>query len=90
MLQQQPPLGANPVGPNLVTHTMISTGKDLEKPRPYAPFSPRVPTQGDIDTIAGAIEMLEEQNSVLRHIVDNIVQDRYQGLSQTSIADGLS
>jgi hypothetical protein len=34
--------------------------------------------------------MLEEQNSVLRHIVDNILQDHYQGLSQTSLTDGLS
>jgi hypothetical protein len=34
--------------------------------------------------------MLEEQNSVLSHIVDNILQDRYPGLSQTSLTDGLS
>jgi hypothetical protein len=32
MLQQQPPLGANPDGPSLVAQTMNSTGKDLEKP----------------------------------------------------------
>jgi hypothetical protein len=51
---------------------------------------PRVLTQGDIDTIASAIEMLEEQNLVLSHVVDNILQDRYQGLSQTSLKDGLS
>jgi hypothetical protein len=38
--QQQPPLGANPHGPNLVTQTMNSTGKDLEKPQPYASCSP--------------------------------------------------
>jgi hypothetical protein len=69
---------------------MISTGKDPEKPQPYESSSPRVPTQGDIDTIAGAIEMLEEQNSLLSHFVDNILQDRYQGLSQTSLTDGLS
>jgi hypothetical protein len=81
MLQQQPPLGANPGGPNLVAQTMNSIGKDLEKPQPFEYCSPRVPTQGDIDTIAGAIEMLGEQNSVLSHIVDNILQDHYQGLS---------
>jgi hypothetical protein len=69
---------------------MNTTEKDLEKPRLYESFSPPVPTQGDIDTIAGAIEMLEEQNSVLSHIVDNILQDRYQGLSQTSLTDDLS
>jgi hypothetical protein len=34
--------------------------------------------------------MLEEQNLVLGHIVGNILQDRYQGLSQTSLTDGLS
>jgi hypothetical protein len=56
---------------------MISTGKDSEKPQPYESCSPRVPTQGDIDIIAGAIEILEEQNAVLRQIVDNIFQDRY-------------
>jgi hypothetical protein len=52
---------------------MVSTGKDLEKPRSYGSYSPLVPTQGDIETIAGAIEMLEEQNSVLSHIVDNVL-----------------
>jgi hypothetical protein len=69
---------------------MNSTGKDLEKPQPFEYCSHQVPTQGDIDTITGAIEMLEEQNSVLSHIVDNILQDRYQVLSQTSLTDGLS
>jgi hypothetical protein len=34
--------------------------------------------------------MFEEQNSVLSHIVDNILQDRYKELSQTSLTDGLS
>jgi hypothetical protein len=34
--------------------------------------------------------MLEEQNSALSHIMDNILQDRYQRLSQTSLTDGLS
>jgi hypothetical protein len=40
MLQQQPPLGANPDGPNLVAQTMNSTGKDLEKPQPFEYCSP--------------------------------------------------
>jgi hypothetical protein len=84
MLQQQPPLGANPDGPNLVAQTMNSTEKDPVKPKPSESCSPRVPTQGDIDTIAGAIERLEEQNPVLSCIVGNILQDRYQELSQTS------
>jgi hypothetical protein len=90
MLQQQSPLGANPAEPNLVAQTIISAGKDPERPQPYESCSPRTPTQGNIDTIDGAIEMLEEQNSVLTHIVDNILQDRYQGLSQTSLTEGLS
>jgi hypothetical protein len=85
-----PPHGANPDGPNLVAQTNISNGKDPERPQPNESCSPRVPTQGDIGTIVDAIEMLEEQNSVLSHIVDNILQDRYQGLSQTSLTDGLS
>jgi hypothetical protein len=34
--------------------------------------------------------MLGEQNSVLSHIVDNILQDRYQGLSQTSLTNSLA
>jgi hypothetical protein len=88
-LQQQPPFGSNPTGPNLVAQTIISARKDTERPQPYESFSPRVPTQGDIDTIAGAIEMLEEQNSVLSHIMDNMLQDCYQGLSPTSLTDGL-
>jgi hypothetical protein len=58
---------------------MVSTRKDPEKPQPYESCSPRIPTQGDIDTIAGAIEMLEEQNAALSQIVGNILQDRYQG-----------
>jgi hypothetical protein len=90
ILQQQPPLGANPDGPKLVAQTMNSTEKDPAKPKPSESCSPRVPTQGDIDTIVGAIEMLEEQNSVLSHIVDNILQDHYEGLSQTSLNNGLS
>jgi hypothetical protein len=90
MLQQQPPLSANPDGPNLVAQTMNSTGKDPEKPQPYASCSPRVPTQGDIDTIADTTKMLKEQNLVLGYIVDNLLQDRYQGLSQTSLTNGLS
>jgi hypothetical protein len=69
---------------------MNSTGKDPEKPQPYASCSPRAPTQGDIDTIPDAIKMLEEQNLMLGHIADNILQDRYQGLSQTSLTEGLS
>jgi hypothetical protein len=79
-MQQQPPHGANPDGTNLVTKTMNSNRKDLGKPRSYESCSPEVPTQADIDTIVGAINMLEEQNSVLSQIVHNIIQGYYQGL----------
>jgi hypothetical protein len=40
MLQQQPALGANPDGPNLVAQTMNSTGKDPEKPQSFESCSP--------------------------------------------------
>jgi hypothetical protein len=89
-LQHQPPHGANPDGPSLVAQTMSSIGKDPEKTRPYESCSPRVPTQAEIDTIVGANEILEEQNAVLSQIVDNILQDCYQGISQSSLTDGLS
>jgi hypothetical protein len=69
---------------------MSSIGKDPEKTRPYESCSPRVPTQAEIDTIVGANEILEEQNAVLSQIVDNILQDCYQGISQSSLTDGLS
>jgi hypothetical protein len=74
----------------LVAKTMNSTRKGLEKPWSYESCSLGVPTRADIDTIAGAINMLEEQNSVLSQIVHNIIQGRYQGLPQTSLIDGLS
>jgi hypothetical protein len=40
MLQQQPPLGANPDRPNLVAQTMNSTEKDPAKPKPSEFCSP--------------------------------------------------
>jgi hypothetical protein len=89
-LQQQPPHSANSDGPNLVTQTMNFAGKDPEKPRPYESFSPRVPAQADMNTIAGAIKILEQQNSVLSQIVYNILQDRYHGLSETTLTNNLS
>jgi hypothetical protein len=46
--------------------------------------------KGVADTIAGAIEMLEEQNSVLNQIVHNVIHECYQGLSQTSLVGSLS
>jgi type II secretory pathway component PulM len=61
-----------------------------QKLRPFKPWLPRVPTQADINAIVGAIQMLEGQNSVLNQIVHNIIQGRYGGPSQTSLADSLS
>jgi hypothetical protein len=61
-----------------------------QKLRPFKPCLPRVPTQADINAIVGAIQMLEGQNSVLNQIVYNIIQGRYGGPSQTSLADSLS
>jgi hypothetical protein len=43
-----------------------------------------------MDTIVGAIQMLEGQNSMLSQIVYDIIQGRYGGPSQTSLADSLS
>jgi hypothetical protein len=89
-MQQKPPHGANPDGPKLVAKAMNSTRKDPKNPQSFEPCSPGVPTQTDIDTVVGAILMLEEQNSVLSDIVCNIIQGHYQGLSQTSLVDSLS
>jgi hypothetical protein len=61
-----------------------------QKPRPFEPHSPEVPTETDMNTIAGAIHMLEGKNSVLSQIVYAIVLGRYGGLSQTRLADSLS
>jgi hypothetical protein len=43
-----------------------------------------------MDTIVGAIQMLEGLNAVLSQIVYDIIQGCYGGLSQTSVADSLS
>jgi hypothetical protein len=58
--------------------------------RPFKPCSPRGPTQADINAIVAAIQMLEWKNSVLNQIVYDIIQGRYGGPSQTSLADSLS
>jgi hypothetical protein len=61
-----------------------------QKLRPFQPCLPRVPTQADINAIVSAIHMLEGQNSVLNQIVYDIIQGRYGGPPQTSLADSLS
>jgi hypothetical protein len=43
-----------------------------------------------MNTIVGAIQMLEGQNAVLSQIVYDIIQVHHGGLSRTSVADSLS
>jgi hypothetical protein len=42
------------------------------------------------NAIIGTIQMLEGQNSVLNHMVYDIIHGRYGGPSQTSLTDSLS
>jgi hypothetical protein len=51
-----------------------------QKLRPSKPCSPEVPTQGDINAIVDATQLM----------VYDIIQGRYGGPSQTSLADNLS
>jgi hypothetical protein len=61
-----------------------------QKLRSYKPYSPKVPTQSDINTIVGTTQLLEGQNSMLNQMVYDIIQGRYGEPSQTSLADSLS
>jgi hypothetical protein len=60
------------------------------KLRPSKPCSPEVPTQRDINTIVGATQLLEGQNSVLSQIVYDVIQGRYGKPYQTNLAASLS
>jgi hypothetical protein len=60
------------------------------KLQPSKPYSPEVPTPRDINTIVGATQLLEGQNSVLNQMVYNIIQGRYGKPYQNSLADSLS
>jgi hypothetical protein len=60
------------------------------KLQPSKPCSPEVPTQRDINTIVGATQLLEGQNSVLNQMVYDIIQGRYGKPYQNSLAVGLS
>jgi hypothetical protein len=57
---------------------------------PSEPYSPKVPTQSDLNAIVGATQLLEVQNSMLNQIVYDTIQGRYGEPSQTSLADSLS
>jgi hypothetical protein len=61
-----------------------------QKLQPSKPCSPQVPTQSDINTIVGATQLLEGQNSMLNQMVYDIIQGRYGESSQNSLADSLS
>jgi hypothetical protein len=69
---------------------MVSTGGNTKSPEPYESCSPQLPNQAVLDSIVGAIEMLNAHNIVLDHIVHNVIHGIYLGLSQTSLADSLS
>jgi hypothetical protein len=60
------------------------------KLQPSKPCSPEVPTQRDINTIVGATQLLEGQNSVLNQMVHDIIQGRYGKPYQNNLADSLS
>jgi hypothetical protein len=60
------------------------------KLQPSKPCSPEVPTQRDINTIVGATQLLEGQNSVLKQMVYDIIQGRYGKPYQNNLADSLS
>jgi hypothetical protein len=61
-----------------------------QKLRPSKPCSPEVPTQSDINAIVGATQLLEGKNSMLKHMVYDVIQGRYGKPSPTSLADSLS
>jgi hypothetical protein len=58
--------------------------------QPSKPCSPEVPTQSDINAIAGATQLLEGQNSMLNQMVYDVIQGRCGEPSQNSLADSLS
>jgi hypothetical protein len=60
------------------------------KVQPSKPRSPEVPTQGDINAIVGATQLLEGQNSMLNQMVYNIIQGRYGKPYQNNLAATLS
>jgi hypothetical protein len=60
-----------------------------QKVQPSKPCSPEVPTQRDINTIVGAAQLLEGQNSMLNQMVYDVIQGRYGKPYQNSLADSL-
>jgi hypothetical protein len=69
---------------------MTSTKGDPVNLQPNELSSSLPPTQDVVDIFANTMEILEGQNLVLSQLVQNVIHDRYQGLSQTGLSDGLS
>jgi hypothetical protein len=69
---------------------MESTTEDPVNLRPNEMFPSLPPTREVVDIFASTIKILEGQILVLRQLVQNVIHNRYQGLSQTSLSDSLS
>jgi hypothetical protein len=69
---------------------MESTTGDPVNLRPNEMFPSLPPTQEVVDIFANTMKILEGQNLVLRQLVQNVIHNRYQGLSQTILSDSLS
>jgi hypothetical protein len=69
---------------------MESTTGDPVNLRPNEMFPSLPPTQEVVDIFANTMKILEGQNLVLSQLVQNVIHNRYQGLSQTSLSDSLS
>jgi hypothetical protein len=80
----------DPAGTAADGQTTTTDATDATEASTLRALLTRSTTQTDMDTIVGAIQMLEGQNSMLSQIVYDIIQGRYGGPSQTSLADSLS
>jgi hypothetical protein len=69
---------------------MESTTGDPVNLRPNEMLPSLPPTQEVVDIFANTMKILEGQNLVLSQLVQNVIHNRYHGLSQTSLSDSLS
>jgi hypothetical protein len=69
---------------------MESTTGDPVNLRPNEMSPSLPPTQEVVDIFANTTKILEGQNLVLSQLVQNVIHNRYQGLSQTSLSNSLS
>jgi hypothetical protein len=79
-----------PADPTANGSTTATNATDAIEASTFQALFTEVPTQGDINAIVGATELLEGQNSVLNQIVYDIIQGRYGKPYQNSLADSLS